>query len=58
MCVCVCRDAYPFANEYPSTDNPLNLCSQIDVCKECILWAEQDKRVFLKQALETRLAGL
>jgi hypothetical protein len=31
---------------------------QVDVCKECIVWADGDKRVFLKQALETRLAGL
>lgn len=31
---------------------------QIQVTKDCIAWAEQDKRVFLKQSLETRLASL
>ncbi|KAF7233562.1 26S proteasome non-ATPase regulatory subunit 11 [Paragonimus skrjabini miyazakii] len=31
---------------------------EIDLCRECIDWANQERRVFLRQALETRLMGL
>ncbi|KAI9315562.1 hypothetical protein BX666DRAFT_2028460 [Dichotomocladium elegans] len=31
---------------------------QIDVCKETIDWSVQEKRIFLKQSLETRLVAL
>ncbi|CAL8104847.1 unnamed protein product [Calicophoron daubneyi] len=31
---------------------------EIELCRECIDWANQEKRVFLRQALETRLMGL
>jgi 26S proteasome regulatory subunit N6 len=37
---------------------PGALSQQVQVTKEAIDWATSDKRVFLKQALETRLAGL
>ncbi|KAI9256611.1 PCI domain-containing protein [Phascolomyces articulosus] len=31
---------------------------QIDVCKETIAWSVEEKRIFLKQSLETRLVAL
>jgi 26S proteasome regulatory subunit N6 len=31
---------------------------QIQICKENIDWANEDKRIFLKQSLETRLVAL
>ncbi|KAJ3413183.1 26S proteasome regulatory subunit rpn6 [Chytridiales sp. JEL 0842] len=40
------------------TTIPGALPLQVQVCKEAIEWAAADKRVFLKQALETRLSGL
>merc|ERR1712066_957615 len=31
---------------------------QIDMCKDCIEWCKGEKRTFLRQRVETRLAGL
>jgi len=31
---------------------------EIDLCKECIEWAKQEKRTFLRQSLEARLIAL
>ncbi|RKP25991.1 PCI domain-containing protein [Syncephalis pseudoplumigaleata] len=31
---------------------------QINVCRECIQWSVDEKRIYLKQALETRLVAL
>lgn len=31
---------------------------EIELCRECIDWANAEHRVFLRQALETRLMGL
>ncbi|CAH8441947.1 unnamed protein product [Dicrocoelium dendriticum] len=31
---------------------------EIDLCRECIAWANEERRLFLRQALETRLMGL
>nr|CAH8825063.1 unnamed protein product [Trichobilharzia regenti] len=31
---------------------------EVDLCRDCIEWANQERRVFLRQALETRLMGL
>lgn len=33
-------------------------CSQVDVCKEQVEWAKAEKRAFLRQRIELRLAGL
>jgi 26S proteasome regulatory subunit N6 len=38
------------------TPNSLGL--QIDMCKDCIEWCKGEKRTFLRQRVETRLAGL
>ncbi|KAL1925363.1 uncharacterized protein VTP21DRAFT_246 [Calcarisporiella thermophila] len=40
------------------TEIPDSIALQIEVCKENIEWAMNDKRVFLKQSLETRLVAL
>ncbi|ORY96120.1 hypothetical protein BCR43DRAFT_557139 [Syncephalastrum racemosum] len=40
------------------SDIPNCLPLQIDVCKENIEWSIQEKRIFLKQSLETRLVAL
>ncbi|KAL7750223.1 26S proteasome regulatory subunit rpn6 [Sorochytrium milnesiophthora] len=37
---------------------PNALSMQVQVCKEAIDWATEEKRVYLKQALETRLVAL
>ncbi|KAI8591561.1 PCI domain-containing protein [Geranomyces variabilis] len=37
---------------------PDSLPLQVAVCKESIQWATDEKRIFLRQSLETRLAGL
>jgi 26S proteasome regulatory subunit N6 len=37
---------------------PGSLSIQVQVCKDAIDWAVQEKRIFLRQALETRLCGL
>ncbi|KAJ3198623.1 hypothetical protein HDU67_003485, partial [Dinochytrium kinnereticum] len=37
---------------------PGALSLQVQVCKECIDWAVSEKRIYLKQSLETRLASL
>ena len=31
---------------------------QVDLCNECIEWAKQEKRTFLRQTLEARLIVL
>ncbi|CAH8491784.1 unnamed protein product [Schistosoma rodhaini] len=31
---------------------------EVDLCLECVEWANQEKRIFLRQALEARLMGL
>merc|ERR1719187_2747859 len=31
---------------------------EVQLCKECIQWAMEEKRIFLRQALEARLIGL
>ncbi|XP_067009193.1 26S proteasome non-ATPase regulatory subunit 11-like [Anabrus simplex] len=31
---------------------------EVQLCKECIEWAKSERRVFLRQSLETRLIGL
>merc|ERR1719481_1818235 len=31
---------------------------EVQLCKECIQWATDEKRIFLRQALESRLIGL
>ena len=40
------------------SDIPNCLPLQIDVCKETIAWSVEEKRIFLKQSLETRLVAL
>jgi len=37
---------------------PDSLYLQIDMCKDCIEWCKGEKRTFLRQRVETRLAGL
>ncbi|CAG8568109.1 4684_t:CDS:2, partial [Paraglomus occultum] len=37
---------------------PNTLPLQIDICKEIIQWSIEEKRIFLKQSLETRLIAL
>ena len=36
----------------------LSLCVQVELCQQCIEWARQENRVFLRQALEARLVAL
>lgn len=31
---------------------------QIQLCQECINWSTEEKRIYLRQALETRLIAL
>merc|ERR1719193_1707947 len=31
---------------------------EVELCKECIQWAMEEKRLFLRQALEARLIAL
>ncbi len=32
--------------------------AEVQLCKECIEWAREEKRTFLRQSLESRLVGL
>ena len=36
----------------------IDLRYEVTLCKECITWATEEKRIFLRQALEARLIGL
>jgi len=49
----IVRTLIDYFSEIPNT-----LPLQIDVCKQTIQWTIQEKRIFLKQALETRLVAL
>ncbi|KAF9359263.1 26S proteasome regulatory subunit rpn6 [Mortierella sp. NVP85] len=49
----IIRTLIDYFSEIPNT-----LPLQIDVCKQTIQWTIQEKRIFLKQALETRLIAL
>lgn len=49
----IVRSLIDMFNEIPGC-----LPLQIQVCKENIDWANEDKRIFLKQSLETRLVAL
>ncbi|OAQ34194.1 PCI-domain-containing protein [Linnemannia elongata AG-77] len=49
----IIRTLIDYFSEIPNT-----LPLQIEVCKETIQWTIQEKRIFLKQALETRLIAL
>ncbi|KAG0339597.1 26S proteasome regulatory subunit rpn6, partial [Podila humilis] len=49
----IIRTLIDYFSEIPNT-----LPLQIDVCKQTIQWTIQEKRIFLKQALETRLVAL
>ncbi|KAF9983526.1 26S proteasome regulatory subunit rpn6 [Mortierella antarctica] len=49
----IIRTLIDYFSEIPNT-----LPLQIDVCKQTIEWTIQEKRIFLKQALETRLVAL
>ena len=40
------------------SDIPNSLALQVSICKETIDWALEEKRVFLRQSLETRLCAL
>ena len=40
------------------TSIPNSFQTQIDVTKDNVDWAKAEKRIFLKQNLETRLVGL
>lgn len=50
---CIVRTLLDFMGEVPGT-----LDMQIDFCKESIEWALKEKRTFLRQRIETRLAQL
>jgi 26S proteasome regulatory subunit N6 len=39
-------------------DMELGTVLEVDLCKECIEWAKQEKRTFLRQSLESRLVAL
>ncbi|XP_077556139.1 regulatory particle non-ATPase 6 isoform X4 [Haemaphysalis longicornis] len=39
-------------------DDPTLPLAQVELCKECIDWATQEKRTFLRQSLEARLIAL
>lgn len=39
-------------------DMELGTSLEVDLCKECIEWAKQEKRTFLRQSLEARLVAL
>ena len=39
-------------------DIPNTIQQQIEICKESIEWSKQEKRTFLRQRIETRLANL
>lgn len=35
----------------------LYISSQVQLCQECINWAKDEKRTFLRQALEVNVSG-
>ena len=43
---------------YIESHTQTNDNAAVDLCKECIDWAKEDKRTFLRQALEARLVAL
>eukprot|EP00111_Clytia_hemisphaerica_P007776 TCONS_00022583-protein len=43
---------------YIESHSKINDNTAVDLCHECIEWAKEDKRTFLRQALEARLVAL
>ena len=55
----ICRQTRPvraLIDGFAGIPNTTGL--QVDVCKNTIAWAVQEKTVFLRQALETKLVSL
>lgn len=42
----------------PLHQQPKYFCTQLEVCKEQVQWAQTEKRTFLRQRIEVRLATL
>lgn len=48
----------PITNETPSFRSATKIYLQLEVCKEQVQWAQTEKRTFLRQRIEVRLATL
>jgi len=46
---------FTFFNDVVDQEHVLILCLQVELCRECIDWATNEKRTFLRQALEVRI---
>ena len=53
-----CQLGQPAAAQSAAAQALASLCMQLEVCKEQVQWAQSEKRTFLRQRIEIRLATL
>lgn len=49
---------HAISTDGPPADTPIDTLSQIELCRQVVAWCNAQKRTFLRQRIESRLAAL